>query len=95
MTDLKLVLRDLREVLVDQALHQLHEARLFHYERDKEKTYDRLACLFDIMLQCVTEQRADPIVEHANLIAEERFFASYDLSEVQTFVKLASASLLL
>jgi negative regulator of replication initiation len=88
MKTLESILRDLRDALVERALHELHEARLFHYERDREQTYARMAQLFDAALRCIAEGAADAVVEHADRIARERFEGGYDLGEVQTSINI-------
>ena len=88
MIKLKALLDEFRETLIEKALDQLNEARLFHYELERDRTRERLAALFDATLSSLDERRADPVVDHARRIAGERFAAGYDLSEVQTSINI-------
>ena len=66
----------------DAALRRAH-AR--HYERAGEgEVQRRLEALFDHLLQALNERDVTGMLTYAEQVAEERFNAGYDLSEVQT-----------
>ena len=62
----------------DTALRRAH-AR--HYESEVQR---RLEALFDQLLRALDERDVTGMLTYAEQVAEERFNAGYDLSEVQT-----------
>ena len=87
--DLSTLLRDRAEVVVNEALAELCQARLAHYEADGYGTArQRLSDLLDLTLRCIEEGRADPIVDYATRVGGERFAAGYDLCEVQIAINV-------
>lgn len=88
MINLRELLEEFREPLIDRAFDELNNAQLFHYDREKDKIRQRMAVLFDLMLRCIAEQCADPVVDHAKRLARDRFAVGYDLSEVQTSINI-------
>lgn len=62
----------------------LTRKRMPHYSSDgDEAASQRLSTLFDQLLSGLNARDLGPIVAHAERVAEERFSAGYDLSEVQ------------
>jgi len=79
------VLTDSRELIIDQAYAALDRAHPAHYEAVGEPvTRQRLADLFDRVQRAVHDRDLTPVVRAAEQIAEERFHAGFDISEVQT-----------
>ena len=73
-----------RAVVLEAAEHGLRQAHSAHYEGAGElEVRRRLELLFDRLLTSLTRRDLGPVVVHAQAIAEERFNAGYDLSEVQ------------
>lgn len=83
-----------RETIVDVATESLSRSRLVHYEEDGiDEGRLRLERVFDISLNSIKERTLIPVIEHAHRIAEERFQAGYDLSEVQTAINVLEEAL--
>ena len=62
----------------------LSRARVQHYASvGEETTFERLNALFDQLVTALARRDLNPIVTHAEQVADERFEAGYDLSEVQ------------
>lgn len=73
-----------RDEIVGAAQGALTRAHSRHYEAaDEREVRQRLELLFDEVLRAVRERDLGGIVAHARQVAEERFAAGYDLSEVQ------------
>lgn len=88
------ILRDRSEDLVEEALSELHQARLRHYEADGlDTSRQRLRNLLERTLMCLETRKADPIVEWACRVGRERFAAGYDLFEVQTSINVFEEAL--
>ena len=74
-----------RATIVTAAEAALERAHARHYESDGTlELHRRLDTLYDHLLAAVVDRDAGPIVEYAQQVAQERFDAGYDLSEVQT-----------
>jgi hypothetical protein len=74
-----------REAIVDAAEAALARMRARHYESaGASEVRQRLEALYDHVLDALRSRDLGPIVAHAEQVAEERFNAGYDLSEVQT-----------
>ncbi|MCA9952658.1 MAG: hypothetical protein KDE48_23575 [Anaerolineales bacterium] len=83
-----------RETIVAVAAESLSRSHLVHYEEDGLVTGRlRLERVFDITLNSIKERTLIPVIEHAHRIAEERFQAGYDLSEVQTAINVLEEAL--
>jgi len=82
-----------RETIVgeaDGALALLHER---HYESSGAATSrQRLELLFDQLVGAVGARDLTSVVAYANTIAEERFAAGFDLSEVQAAINVLEAA---
>lgn len=74
-----------RDEIVGAAQTALTRAHSRHYAAaDEREVRERLELLFDETLRAVRERDLGGIVAHARRVAEDRFAAGYDLSEVQT-----------
>jgi hypothetical protein len=91
LTDL---LREKTDDLMREALAELHQARLEHYEAEGfQAARERLFTLLDQTLICLKARSAHPIVDWATQVAQERFSAGYDLFEVQTAINVFEEAL--
>jgi hypothetical protein len=71
--------------IINEAVESLERSRLSGYEKSgHEHTHHRLMALFVLTTKAVRERNIGPMIAHAHTIAEERFKAGFDLSEVQT-----------
>jgi hypothetical protein len=92
--ELSALFRSWEEDLVNEAVTELRHARLQHYVADGEEiTRERVATFIDRALQCISLHRAEPIIEHAERIARERYASGYDLFEVQTSINVIEEAL--
>jgi hypothetical protein len=74
-----------RDEIVAAADAALRRAHAQHYEAAGEPEIRlRLVALYDRLLEALAQRDLAAIVSHAERVAEERFDAGYDLSEVQT-----------
>ena len=73
-----------RGAILAEAENSLARAPTRHY--DATAVQQRLARLFDELVGCVEKCDAVPIVRYAERIADERYVAGYDLSEIQVAV---------
>jgi hypothetical protein len=74
-----------RVAVLEAAENGVRHARSAHYEDAGElEVRRRLEVLFDRLLTSLTRRDLGPVVLHAQAVAEERFNAGYDLSEVQS-----------
>jgi len=74
-----------REAIVDAAASALEGRHVRHYETtDPAEVRGRLQTLFDHMLAAAAERDLSQMVTYAKHVAQERFEAGYDLSEVQS-----------
>jgi hypothetical protein len=88
------LLRERADVLVEEALTMMTEARLEHYAAAGLPTVrERLATLLSVALECLEAGEADKIVVHMTRIGRERFSAGYDLLEVQTSANVMEEAL--
>ena len=88
------VFQSWEEDLVDEAVTELRHARLQHYIADGDSvTRLRVGTFISRAFECFAIRRADPIIEHAEQIARERFAAGYDLFEVQTAINVIEEAL--
>jgi hypothetical protein len=78
------VLSGVADQIVDEAYGELHPSVHPHYDALGEAgTRKALSDLFTLAVQGVQAREAVHMVQHAERIAEERFLAGFDLSEVQ------------
>jgi hypothetical protein len=74
-----------RDVIVDAAEATLARMHARHYESaGASEVRQRLEALYDHLLDALRSRDLGPIVAYAEQVAQERFNAGYDLSEVQT-----------
>lgn len=74
-----------RTAIVDTAEAALARTHTRHYETaGANEVRGRLEALFDHALEALRSHDLGPVLAHAEQVAEERFNAGYDLSEVQT-----------
>jgi hypothetical protein len=84
MTLLELLQNQHNEIL-DTAMEAVKRSQLKSYEKAGEgHTHQRLKALLVLTTRAMKERNLGPIIAHAQTIADERFAAGYDLSEVQT-----------
>lgn len=75
----------LSRTVADQAVTALGLWNLEHYiEAGDEATRDCLDRLQWVVVESLRTHRLDPVLAHADRIAEERFRSSFGLAEVQT-----------
>lgn len=74
-----------REAILQSAGAALARMHASHYESaGAEEIRGRLGALFDRLLEGLAEHDLGPVIAYAQDVAEERYRAGYDLSEVQT-----------
>ena len=82
--DIATFLRKERDPLLAAAGEALGRSRLRHYDRaGEEAVRERLAALFDRLVDALERRDLAPMVAYAEQIADERYEAGYDLFEVQ------------
>ena len=88
------LIRENADDLVSGAVAELHHARLEHYEEEGlQAANERLTTLLEQALSCLDAGRANPIVDWATRVGQERFAAGYDLFEVQTAINVLEEAL--
>ncbi len=79
------VLDSHRSAILERAHYQLERAHLQHYEAAGAAAQRaRLERLYDLVTQAIAERNLTALRRHAEVIAEERFTAGFDLAELQT-----------
>lgn len=74
-----------REAIVAAAGTALARAHVRHYDTDGPgEMARRLDALYDRLLEALRSHDLGAVTRHAEAVAEQRFDAGYDLSEVQT-----------
>jgi hypothetical protein len=82
--DLTDLLESQRSDVLDEAFEGLKRAPSTHYERAGAAfTRERLGELFDLVLAALRERHLGPVGAYCDEIAERRFSAGFDISEVQ------------
>jgi hypothetical protein len=85
MSDVTGFLKREREAILKGAEAGLARTHAPHYEAaGADEVRQRLSALFDQLVDALDSRDLAPIQEYARAIAEERFTAGYELSEVQT-----------
>jgi hypothetical protein len=83
--DLLLILEQTRTESVDHALAGLSRATLPHYSASGgEQNRQRLAALYDLVVECVRNRSLIPMTEYARGLARARHKDGFDLQEVHT-----------
>ncbi len=71
--------------ILTKAFEAVKRSQLKSYENaGDEHIHQRLKALFVLAVRAIKERNLGPMTAHAQTIAQERFSAGYDLSEVQT-----------
>lgn len=80
-------LAEQRTPIVDRAELVLREARAQHYgSLEPDVRRERLEVLYDQLLQAAASRDLGEILDYARQLAQERFTAGYDLSEIQVAI---------
>jgi hypothetical protein len=83
-----------RTAIIDRADRALHEAHSGHYESlDPLIRRDRLETLYDRLRDAAVSRDLSEVVAYGRQLAEERFAAGYDLSEVQVAINALEESI--
>ena len=84
MSDTAAFLTRERGVILEAAEAALARMHAHHYETaGVEEVRQRLSVLLDQLIDGLAARDLEPIIAYAGRVAEERFTAGYDLSEVQ------------
>ncbi len=84
MIDLVATLEGERQPILEAAAAGLARMHAPHYEAaGADEVKERIAALFDRLLESITARDLGPIEAYGRQIAEERFTSGYALSEVQ------------
>lgn len=77
-------LTDQRTAILDEAFAGLQQLELHHYETaGPDFTRGRLEGLYDLVLGAIAHRDVASVIAYADAVAEERFTAGFDVSEVQ------------
>ena len=83
--NLESVLVDAEPRLMDEAYAAVQRSHFAHYEAAGEQfTRQRLAQLFQLVVQAIRDRDLAAIGAYCEQVAEDRFNAGFDISEVQT-----------
>ncbi len=83
--DVHVLLENARTQVLDEAFAALESSHHAHYQAAGEPlTRQRLTDLFDLVITAIRDRDLAPIVSYSHGVAEERFNAGFDISEVQT-----------
>lgn len=84
MSDVAAFLSVERDSILQAAEAGLARMHAQHYEAaGATEVHERLAALYDHLVESIRRRDLGPIVSYAERVARERFTAGYDLSEVQ------------
>jgi hypothetical protein len=87
-------LRQYQREIVDAAEGALNRLEVLHYRSAGEtEVHRRLEVLFDHLVESLAHRDLASMVAYAQSVAEERFEAGYDLSEVQTAFNVLEESI--
>lgn len=88
------ILRTHREQILADASTELAQLQLHHYESaGPDFTRERLENLYDLVLAAIDHRDVAAIVAYADAVAEERFTAGFDVSEVQHAFNMLESSM--
>jgi hypothetical protein len=74
-----------RPQVIDEAYADLESSHIAHYEAAGEPlTRQRLGDLHDLVVDAIRTRDLSGVTSYAQQLAEERFHAGFDISEVQT-----------
>jgi hypothetical protein len=79
------LLQSQQNEILNTAFEAVKRSQLKNYEKaGDEHIHQRLKALFVLTVRAIKERNLGPMIAHAETIAQERFSAGFDLSEVQT-----------
>ena len=79
------LLQSQQNQILSTAFEAVKRSQLKNYEKaGDEHIHQRLKALFVLTVRAIKERNLGPMIAHAETIAQERFSAGFDLSEVQT-----------
>ncbi len=79
------LLQDQQADILAKAFDAVKRSQLKSYEKaGDEHIHQRLKALYVLAVRAIKERNLGPMTSHAQTVAQERFSAGYDLSEVQT-----------
>jgi hypothetical protein len=79
------LLQSQQNEILNTAFEAVKRSQLKNYEKaGDEHIHQRLKALFVLTIRAIKERNLGPMIAHAETIAQERFSAGFDLSEVQT-----------
>ncbi len=85
MMDPSATLLAARTEIVDEAMSSLQSSHQVHYESAGDLfTRQRLEDLYDLVVTAIRDRDLSPVTAYAGQVADERFNAGFDVSEVQT-----------
>jgi hypothetical protein len=83
--DLVGVMGAAQDEVLDEAAAALERSHLKHYElAGPEGSRQRLSDLYALVVGCLAQRQLAEMTEYAETVAQERFSAGFDISEVQT-----------
>lgn len=78
------VLTDQSDIILDRSVQALQRSNERHYAQDgSDVARERLTRLLELVTTSVEQRDLVPMVDHATAVANERFDAGFDISEVQ------------
>ncbi len=77
------ILAEARDRVVDQAVAELGQRHTRDQATSPESSRRHLEDLFQLVVQCVRDGDAEPIVAYSHQLAADRFAAGFDIGEVQ------------
>ena len=92
--DVSVLLENARTQVLDEAYAALESSHVAHYEAAGEPlTRQRLADLHDLVVAAVRDRDLSAVTAYSQRVAEERFSAGFDISEVQTAYNALEAAM--
>jgi hypothetical protein len=92
--DVSVLLENARTEVLDEAYAALESSHIAHYEAAGEPlTRQRLADLHDLVVAAVRDRDLSAVTAYSQRVAEERFSAGFDISEVQTAYNALEAAM--
>jgi hypothetical protein len=83
--DIVKLLQESSDEILSAASEAVERSHLKNYERaGRDQVHQRLKALYVLTSRAVKERNLGPMIAYAETIAQERFAAGFDLSEVQT-----------
>ena len=83
--DVAVLLENARTQVLDEAFAALESSHIAHYEAAGEPlTRQRLGDLHDLVVAAIRARDLTAVTAYSHQVAEERFHAGFDISEVQT-----------